>query len=107
MDQMKVRIFSNGFILTSLIWASSLAATIDRRLSRAATLFLLAAICTQFGVMHSPEPGSPLAFPWQLSEASQHHVDQYTLGYLAVSVLLFACGWLLQSQGVRPIEIDE
>ena len=54
-----------------------------------------------------PEPGSPLAFPWQLSEASQHHVYQYTLGYLAVSILLFAWGWLLQSQGVRPIEIDE
>jgi hypothetical protein len=70
-------------------------------------LFLLAAICTQFGVMHSPWPGSPLAFPWQLPKELQHFVYQYMLGYLAVAALLFAWGWLLQLQGVKPIEIDE
>jgi AGZA family xanthine/uracil permease-like MFS transporter len=101
-----VRILANGFIVTSLLWASSLAAIIDRRLWRAASLFVLAATCTQFGVMHSPEPGSPLFVPWLLSFESQRIVYQYTLGYLVVAGLLFAWGWLLQAQGVKPIESD-
>jgi len=102
-----VRILANGFILTSLIWASALAAIIDRRLWRAASLFVVAAIFTQFGVMHSPEAGSPLFLPWQLSVTSQRRVYQYMLGYLLVAALLFAWGWLLQAQGVRPIENDQ
>jgi len=104
---MTVRILANGFILTSLLWASMLAAIIDRRLWRAACLLLLCAICTQFGVMHSPAPGSPLFFPWQLSAEMQRHVHQYTLGYLCSAVLLFAWGGLLRSQGVEPIADEE
>jgi AGZA family xanthine/uracil permease-like MFS transporter len=102
-----IRILANGFILTSLIWASALAAIIDRRLWRAAALFLLCAVFTQFGVMHSPEAGSPLFLPWQISAASQRYVYQYMLGYLLAAVLLFAWGWLLRAQGVRPLEGDE
>ena len=102
-----VRILASGFILTSLIWASALAAIIDRRLWRAASLFLLAGIFSQFGVMHSPEPGSPLFFPWQLGAESQRYVYQYTLGYLLVAALLFTWGLFLQSQGIRPIDGDE
>ena len=102
-----VRMLASGFILTSLIWASALAAIIDRRLWRAACLFLLAGIFTQFGVMHSPLRGSPLFFPWQLDFESQRSVYQYMLGYLLVAVLLFAWGALLKSQGIRPIENDE
>ena len=55
----------------------------------------------------TPSAGSPLFFPWQLGVESQRLVYQYTLGYLLVAALLFAWGWLLQSQGVRPIENDE
>jgi adenine/guanine/hypoxanthine permease len=102
-----VRILANGFILTSLIWASALTAIIDRRLCRAASLFLLAGILTQIGAMHSPLPGSPLFLPWQLSTDFQRPVYQFMLGYLLVAALLFAWGWLLQSQGVGPIESDE
>jgi adenine/guanine/hypoxanthine permease len=102
-----VRILANGFILTSLIWASALAAIIDRRLWRAASLFLLAGILSQFGVMHSPAGGGAIFLPWQLSVEESRHVYQFMLGYLLVAALLFAWGWLLQSQGVRPIENDE
>jgi AGZA family xanthine/uracil permease-like MFS transporter len=107
-DEMNtVRILAAGFILTSLIWASALAAIIDRRLWRAAGLFFVAALFTLFGVMHSPLPGSPLYLPWQLDADSQHYVYQYVLGYLLTAVLLLAWGGLLQSQGVRPIDDDE
>jgi AGZA family xanthine/uracil permease-like MFS transporter len=102
-----VRMLASGFILTSLLWASALAAIIDRRLRRAGCLFLVVAICTLFGIMHSPLPGSPLFFPWQLGEEFQRPVYQYTVGYLLVAALMFAWDALLQSQGVRPIENDE
>ena len=98
-----LRILANGFIVTSLIWASALAALIDRRLWRAACLFLAAGGLTLFGIMHSPEPGAPMFLPWQLAEEAQRLVLQFAAGYAAVALLLFAWGWLLKSQGVAPI----
>ena len=55
----------------------------------------------------SPQPGSPLFLPWNLAPEFQRYVYQYMLGYLLVAALLFAWGWLLQAQGVRPIDSDE
>jgi len=101
-----VRMLSSGFILTSLIWASALAALIDRRLRRAAVFFLLAAVLTPFGVMHSPLPGSAMFLPWLLPSEVQGPVLQYSMGYLLVAVLLFAWGQFLAAQGIRPIETD-
>jgi AGZA family xanthine/uracil permease-like MFS transporter len=66
-----LRIVSNGFIVTSLIWSSALAALIDRKLFWAATFFLAAGVCTAFGVIHSPAPGSPLFLPWQAPPAAK------------------------------------
>jgi AGZA family xanthine/uracil permease-like MFS transporter len=85
-----IRMLSAGFILTSLLWSSALAALIDHRLPRAAIFFLVAAVCTLFGVMHSPAPGSPLFLPWQLSPEFKRPVYQYALGYFLVSLLLLA-----------------
>jgi adenine/guanine/hypoxanthine permease len=93
-----LRILANGFIVTSLVWASALAAIIDRRLSRAAAFFLLAGLCALFGVMHSPLPGSPLFLPWQLAESSQRFVYQFALGYTLVAALLFIWGLMIPRQ---------
>jgi AGZA family xanthine/uracil permease-like MFS transporter len=98
-----LHILANGFIVTSLIWASALAALIDRRLWRAACFFLVSAGLTLFGIMHSPEPGAPMFFPWQLADDAQRHVFQFAAGYAAVALLLFGWGWLLKSRGVAPI----
>jgi AGZA family xanthine/uracil permease-like MFS transporter len=97
-----VRMLSSGFILTSLLWASALAAIIDRRLWRASAFFFLAAGCALFGIIHSPAPGSPLFLPWQLDVVFQRPVYCYALGYLLVATLLVAWGCLLKSRGVRP-----
>src|SRR5205823_354201 len=102
-----IRMLSSGFIVTSLVWASALAAIIDRRLSWAAAFFLVASVCALFGVIHSPAPGSPLFLPWRLEAANQPAVCQYTLGYLLVAVMLFVWGGFLKSQGMRPIFGDE
>jgi AGZA family xanthine/uracil permease-like MFS transporter len=92
-----VRMLSSGFILTSLIWASALAATIDRRLLRGGLFFLVAAFLTLFGVMHSPLPGSAMFLPWKLPVDFQPPVYQFALGYLLTAILL--CVW---SANVKP-----
>ena len=95
-----VRILANGFIVTSLIWASALAGLIDRQMWRAARLFLLAAFLTLFGFMHSPEPGSPLFLPWHVSVESARPVWQYATGYFAVALL---CGvWGISCRPGNP-----
>ncbi len=83
-----LQILSNGFIVTSLLWASTLAAIIDRRLSRAALYFLLGAAFTFFGVIHSPLPGGAVFWPWSLDSHARLVVYQYTGAYVAVAVLL-------------------
>ena len=56
-------ILSRGFILTSIFWASALAMAIDRQLVKSAYYYLVAAVCTLFGLMHSPLPNAPLRLP--------------------------------------------
>jgi AGZA family xanthine/uracil permease-like MFS transporter len=96
-----VRMLANGFIITSLLWASALAAIIDRRLMRAASLFIACSVFTMFGLMHSPLPGSPMFLPWQLEALAQQQVYSYVAGYLAAAVVLYAWGYLLQASGRR------
>jgi AGZA family xanthine/uracil permease-like MFS transporter len=97
-----LRMLASGFIVTSLVWASALAAIIDRRLGRAAALFLVCAVSTAFGIMHSPLAGSPLYLPWQLDAAAQHHVIPYVVGYLAVAVVLWVWSALVPRSQDEP-----
>jgi AGZA family xanthine/uracil permease-like MFS transporter len=86
-----VRILASGFIVTSLLWASGLAAIIDRRLNIAAIYFGIAAVCSFFGIMHSPLPGSPMFLPWKLDASFLETPVQYGGGYLLTAALLL--GW--------------
>jgi len=99
-----LRMLANGFIVTSLLWASALAALIDRQLWRAASLFLLCSVLTMFGVMHSPLPGSPMFLPWQLDEQARHHVVTYLVGYLGVAVVLYVWRTVLPAGEADRIE---
>jgi AGZA family xanthine/uracil permease-like MFS transporter len=87
-----LRMLSGGFIITSLLWASALAAIIDRRLARAAGLFLVCAGLTLFGIMHSPLPGSPMLLPWKEAAPIARIVTQFAVGYVGVAIVLFAWG---------------
>jgi AGZA family xanthine/uracil permease-like MFS transporter len=91
-DIMITRILANGFIVTSLLWASALAALIDRRLHLAATWFLLAGVLGLFGIIHSPLPGGQLFLPWQLETSLQSYPIRFSLGYAATAGLLFVWG---------------
>jgi AGZA family xanthine/uracil permease-like MFS transporter len=87
-----VRALANGFILTSLLWASALAAMIDRRLTTAAGYFTIAGVFAFFGVIHSPLPGSPMFLPWNLELHVRSTPLHFGGGYLAVAALLALWG---------------
>jgi AGZA family xanthine/uracil permease-like MFS transporter len=58
-----LRCLSSGFIVTSLLWASALAALIDGRLLRSAGYLGVAGVCSLFGIIHSPLVPSAIALP--------------------------------------------
>ncbi|WP_254513287.1 permease [Anatilimnocola floriformis] len=101
-----VRILSNGFIVTSVIWASALAAAIDRQLFRSSAFFAIAALLTLFGVMHSPMASGEMFWPWNLTGEPLKYVTQYASGYALVAILLAAWGGHLQFHGydLKPLE---
>jgi adenine/guanine/hypoxanthine permease len=91
-----LRNLSAGFVVTSLLWASALAAIIDRRLRLAGTWLAVAATFSLFGVIHSPLPGSPLLLPWRLPELPHATAGQTPVylaaGYGLTAVLLWVWG---------------
>jgi AGZA family xanthine/uracil permease-like MFS transporter len=93
-----LRVLSSGFVITSLLWASTLAMLIDRRYAAAAGFLFSAGVCSLFGVIHSPLPGSPLAAPWNLpldqlptSEAAPTPVVM-AASYAATAIAVFIGG---------------
>ena len=103
---------SSGFILTSLLWAWSLAKVIDRRLMAAAGVMTLAGAMTLFGLIHSPLPGNQLFVPigpdgWgDMVLAPEHrwHVLEFAAGYFAAALLLLAWSY---SPAIGPPISDE
>jgi AGZA family xanthine/uracil permease-like MFS transporter len=61
-----LRCLSNGFVVTSLLWASMLASLLDGKLLRASACLGIAAVCSLFGIIHSPLQQAVIAWP--------HHV---------------------------------
>ena len=113
-DLQTLRMLSGGFIVTSLIWASFLASLIDRRLALAAGYFGVAAMCSLFGVIHSPLPGSPLVNPWNLPDTLPHAAAGQTPIYLAsayagIAVLMLVWAWWMRWSGdtYPPSHLEE
>jgi AGZA family xanthine/uracil permease-like MFS transporter len=59
-----LRCLANGFIITSMLWAAALAAILDHRLGRAAAYLGFAALCSLFGIIHSPLDQAEIAQPF-------------------------------------------
>jgi hypothetical protein len=66
---------SHGFIVTSLIWGTALAAMIDGQLKRSAYFLLVAAGCSLVGIIHSPLASQPIDFPWNVVTAINQGAD--------------------------------
>ncbi|MFM9117842.1 MAG: permease, partial [Planctomycetota bacterium] len=96
-----IRLLANGFVITSLCWASLLAALIYRQLRRASACAALAAVATLFGIMHSPLPGNPLVWPGSLPPDAAAATWSLALSYAVVAVL-FLVGSVITKQVPRP-----
>jgi AGZA family xanthine/uracil permease-like MFS transporter len=99
-----LRTLSGGFILTSLLWASALAAMIDRRLVRGAVYWGLTAGFSLFGIIHSPAAGSAMVLPWMLPALPEVAQGQTPL-YLGGAYLLMAGVCLLWQAMIRPTPV--
>lgn len=97
---------AGGFIITSLIWASALAFIIDRKFFSAAAFFLAAAVCTLFGVIHSPIDGDQMFLITRLDPDQQQTVISFALGYVIVAGILFALPFMSRDD-IDVIESDE
>jgi AGZA family xanthine/uracil permease-like MFS transporter len=64
---------ANGFIVTSLLWGSALAAMLDGRLRLSAAYLSVAGLCALFGIIHSPFPDERIALPHQVAEYLATH----------------------------------
>ena len=106
-EVMTIRLLANGFIVTSLLWASALAAMIDRRLQLAAAFLAVAGACSLFGIIHSPLPGAAMFVPWSLDESLREIPIRFAGGYLAAAAVLAVWHRWLRSIGVTPILTDE
>jgi AGZA family xanthine/uracil permease-like MFS transporter len=104
---MIVLMLKNGFVLTSLIWASLLAMAIDRRMQAAAVFAAIAAVCTLFGFIHSPRIDNSLYLPfsilgessrWTLPAELLTRVWTMAAGYIAVALLFWCWSVFLKTQ---------
>ncbi len=107
-----LQVLSSGFILTSLLWAWALAMIIDRRLGKAAAVFLVAATLTLFGFIHSPLPGSQIFLPfgpasWSsmvLNDQYQWQVMEFVFAYLVCAMTLYL--WKVL-QKIQPLSEED
>ena len=107
-DLHTVHILKQGFILTSLLWASLLAMAIDRRMNQAAMFTAIAGVFTLFGLIHSPLSNNALFLPfsipglgdgWVLPIEMMPFMLRLAFGYFATSLLFLIWGRFLQSTG--------
>lgn len=97
-----INVLGNGFIITSMIWASIVVAMIEGRPGRAAWITLLGAILALFGVIHSVTPEGGLYLPWMLDPWLRFIALQFTGAYLVLAAVL--AGFSL---GRRPASLPE
>ncbi len=100
------------FIVTSLIWATSLSHLIDGRVKAASAVLFLAAILAFFGVIHSPLAKAPIAWPWDVLEqlrqdgryaaTSSQTPYHWSAAYAMAAISLLALGRL--GQQPRAVE---
>ncbi|WP_417450667.1 hypothetical protein [Kordiimonas sp.] len=87
---------ARGYILTSLIWGAMVVWIIDRKMVRAALAAFAAAVCTEFGIIHSVMPTSEMYLPWAIPSLGGAEILAHRLaaGYLIAGLLLYAAGFI-------------
>ena len=107
-EMMLIVMLGNGFIITSMLWATMLVAMIDRQMRRAVGCLLVAAALTTFGVIHSVQPQGGIYLPWSLDPDQQWLVGQWVTAYVGFALVLGALSLLpaagLASESMRSEE---
>ena len=87
-----INVLGNGFIITSMIWASFVVAMIEGRPRRAAWIALLGGALTLFGIIHSVTPAGNLYLPWTLDPLMRSIALQFAAAYgvLAAVLIVFS-----------------
>lgn len=115
-DLQTVQLIKNGFILTSLLWASFLAMAIDRRLFTSALFLAIAGIFTLFGLIHCPLSSNALFLPIAIPGLSESFVlptemrgtvFQLALGYFSTAGIMLLWGVYLHRTGQTEPGSDE
>jgi AGZA family xanthine/uracil permease-like MFS transporter len=81
-------ILGNGFIITSMIWASFVVAMIDGHVRKAAGIVALGGLLTACGLIHSVQPIGSVYLPWMLDATSRSLVWQFVAAYAALAAVL-------------------
>jgi len=100
-----LQILSSGFILTSLLWATTLASIIDRHLLRAAIFLGICGLFSLFGIIHSPLPGSPMILFWDMPDLPLSAAGQ-TPVYWGAAYGLMAVVCLIVYPFTEPLPVD-
>lgn len=105
---LNLQIMAGGFIITSLIWSSTVAKIIDRRFIAASVYMAIGGLMVLFGVMHSPI-NDQMFWPSQINSfdpAAKKAIIQYAVSYLLMASMLFGYGMLMKNE-IRVISTDE
>src|SRR3546814_14094417 len=78
----------NGFIITSMLWISTVVAMIDGRLLRAAGCLLVAAALALFGLIHSVDPRGGVYLPRELQGLPAVVVGRFVGAYGGLAEVL-------------------
>ena len=90
-----LRCLSSGFIVTSLLWASALAAVLDRQMFRAAAYLGVAAVCSLVGIIHSPLAPAVIGWPWDVYARMLQTPEMQSPAMLCQSPYHWAGGYVL------------
>jgi len=96
-------VMSRGYILTSLIWAALLVWIIDRNMVRAAGAAFAAAVCTEFGIIHSVLPSAGMYVPWAIPDlgGAELLVHRFAAGYFIAAIILLLIGQYKKNEEIQ------
>ncbi len=86
-----LRVLSNGYILTSLLWGALVVWIIEGKFKAAANICLLCSVLSLFGIIHSVLANSSMYLPWKLTglDNLQSLPYQIATAYACMGALLY------------------
>ncbi len=95
-------ILANGFIVSSLLWASTLAHIIDHRFRRGALFMTAAALFSLFGIIHSPYENGRFFLPQFVESAAPF---KFFAAYLIVALFLLVMDAVVERKNRRGVSV--